>query len=235
MFTPIVAIFLGVPLTTALGYALPGPYSLALCQASLAVGLLWFYSRKQELGRALGGLLIWAAWLIPVSVAFDYFLPELSSEKIPQGTSYWLEMSRWIREGVGTEAEPRVFIGRQLRDLVLICGASFLTGGAAGLFGGVLLMGKMNFYVATLLSEAADPWTAALYAWQPYALVRVAGYVLVGGVAAQPLLGQLSGFKPNKKALLYLILGLMLVFLDLILKTALQPHWREALKRASGL
>lgn len=231
----ILLVVLGTPLTTAMGYWLPGAYALSLCQASLGFFILVFYSRKQELGRAVGGLLLWAAFLIPVTVAFVAMLPELSAAKIVHGPAYWEEMSRWIREGVGAETRPGVHILTQLRDLALIAGSSFLSGGAAGLFGGAIMMGKMNFYVGKLLLSSADPWTTAFYAWQPYALCRVAGYVLVGASAAQPLLGQVSGFKPTRKALFYLILGLILVFMDIVLKSLLQPAWREALKRASAL
>jgi hypothetical protein len=225
----------GVPATTALGYWLPGDKALSLCQAALGFFILVTFSRKQELGKAVGGLLLWALWLIPVSVAAVMLWPELSAAKVWKGPAYWEEMGRWIREGLGSEAQPGEFMWRQLRDLALISGASFLTGGALGLWGGTVMMGKMNFYVGKLLATSAEPWTAALYAWQPYALCRVAGYILIGASAAQPLLAQVSGTKPGRKPLLYLMLGVVLVFADLILKTWLQPVWREALKRASAL
>ena len=76
--------------------------------------------------------------------------------------------------------------------------------------------------------------TVLLFGWQPWALCRVAAFVVLGVVLAEPLLARLKGYpyRGLSSARRYLAWAAAGIAADWILKAALAPAWREALAAA---
>jgi len=100
---------------------------------------------------------------------------------------------------------------------------------------GAVLMNYMGHYVGTLAAASRRPAITALLAWHPWAVIRIASFVVIGVVLSAPLLSRVIGFRVDRAAarrlLLWAAAGLVV---DIGMKTLLAPAWQRLLLRIVG-
>ena len=101
---------------------------------------------------------------------------------------------------------------------------------------GAALMNYMAFYVASLSRAGVPAGTVLLLGWQPWAICRVAAFVVLGVVLAEPLLSRVRpyGYDGIRAARPFLMVAAGGIAADWILKALLAPHWRAGLAAALG-
>jgi len=234
--SPWIALPLGALASTAVGVGIGSPWLFPVLGALVPFPVFLHYIRKGCPGRATAWVLYWCiAQSLAVGGAVA-FAPERAASTIWRGPAYADEMLSYIRTGVGAEGSPRLFLPIHARHYVLLCVTSLATLGAGGLVLGTLLLNYMNFYVATLVQSAAEPFLALLFGWPVWAILRVVGYTATGAVMADLSWRLWSRWRGRAIArplpLRLWLLGLGLALLDLGLKALAAPSWRSILHRA---
>ena len=140
-------------------------------------------SRADNAGRRRDALvlaLLWAVFLSQAVAAFTYIFSEARRSGRHKGRGvHEPRCSTGYETGDGMESDPKRFIPRHVRDFALFSALALVTGGFGALFLGAVLLNYMNFYVGSSSPPRRIPiWTLFL-AWQPYAIVRVVGYIFV--------------------------------------------------------
>jgi hypothetical protein len=187
-------------------------------------------------GRAVGLMLLWAASL-GVSATFQAWLdPQGSARLFLNADAYRQEMFLWVLTGAGRESQPSEFLVQHAAHAAIFCGLSLASASILSMPMGAVLMNYMGHYVGALAAKAASPWAIVLLAWHPWALVRVASFVTLGVILAQPLASYAARrpirFAPSSRRLMFLAFaGLVL---DVVLKWMLAPVWQPLLRRAAG-
>ena len=100
---------------------------------------------------------------------------------------------------------------------------------------GSVLLGYMSFYVGDLAhgsSHCAPAW-AALLAWNPWSIVRVVSFIVLGVVLAEPLLSRRTAVPPGSRRG-WIAAALAGAAADIVLKTALAPAWSRLLSTCLG-
>ncbi|HEY3175633.1 MAG TPA: hypothetical protein VGK94_07720 [Candidatus Polarisedimenticolia bacterium] len=191
--------------------------------------------RRGSRARAIGLMLWWAFWLATTAVVFTILAPGQAERGIFNGAAYRDEMLAWISSGAGRESTPTLFIPQHLTHAATFCIVTLATGGALSLVMGAVMMNYMSFYVGALIGQCAGSpahSTAMLLAWNPWSMMRVVSFVILGVVLAEPLLSsRLGGEWPDplgrRRWIVIAIAGLVL---DLLLKGALAPLWPSLLR-----
>lgn len=178
--------------------------------------------------------LLWAASLSASIIAATAHDPVAMERIVLNGPAYRDEMLAWLATGVGREGDPARFVPQHLLHLG---GFVVLAAASAGLLGlalGAVLVGYMSFYVGVLAS-GPEPALGALCGWPPYAVLRVAAYVLLGVVLARPLLARLARRAlPPMATHRYLVTAAALLAADLLLKTLIAARWAALLRPCLG-
>ena len=234
------ALALGVVLATAVSYPLGlwlgGGLLLPVLNTAAAYAAMALLLRRGRRRDAVLLMLAWAATLAAVGTTTFALWPEDPAARIVNGPAYRDEMFRWIETGEGSEGRPGEFIPQHLLHLGAFVVLSLATASAASMLMGAALMNYMGFYVASLQRAGADAAAVLWFGWQPWAICRVAAFVVLGVVLAEPLLS---------RALRYPYAGLRVarpwiagaaagIAADWALKALLAPHWRETLAAALG-
>ncbi|MCU0231969.1 MAG: hypothetical protein MUC67_11445 [Acidobacteria bacterium] len=225
---------LSAPLTAALPFVTGLRWSAPLAAGTLA---FWFLATRRDRTRpaVVGWLLGWAAALSLSFIALTAAAPESAARAIPHARSYWNEMKPWLETGVGRESSPAAFVPQHLVHLFGFVVLAAATGGWGGLVLGAYLLGYMSFYVGMAASLAAQPLAAVALAWHPWALLRVAAFVLLGVSLSRVLLERMpprAWFAAERRRL---ALAGLLWGGDLLLKVLLAPHWAALLRRSAGI
>ncbi len=209
---------------------------LPLLLAAPAAWLLWTRLAVGDRSGALSWMLAWAAALAVIGPVAMGLAPEAAAAAVYSGVDYRDEMVHWIATGEGAEGDIRRFLPVHLTRLVLFIPLSLASGGVFGLIMGAAMMNFMDLFVASF--AAASSGVPAALAWFPWALLRVAGFVVLGVVTAEPLVrrmarpgsrGQSDGRRPDqaegpsRKRLIAIALALLVA--DVALKAALAPMW----------
>jgi hypothetical protein len=192
--------------------------------------------RRGERRQAVGLMLVWAATLaVGATVTFAVWGTD-PGPLVVNGPQYRDEIFHWIRTGEGREGRPAEFIPQHVLHLAGFVALSLATASAASMTLGAALMNYMGFYVASLYRAGLPASTVALYGWQPWAICRVAAFVILGVVLAEPLLSRLRRYPyPGIRAARpYLIAAAAGIAADWILKALLAPHWRAGLVALAG-
>lgn len=222
--------------SAAAGFLIASRYALP---ALNALAIYPFYLERVIAGRRRDALvlaLLWALFLSQAVAAFTYIAPKRAEAVVIRGEVYREEMLDWIRTGDGTESDPKRFIPRHVRDFALFSALALVTGGFGALFLGAVLLNYMNFYVAQLVAASAHPIPTLFLAWQPYAVVRVVGYIFVGTALAETFFGAVTRYRAKWQSVkTYAATGLALVLLDMIIKALTAPLWSRLLKWITGL
>ena len=221
---------LGAPLAAILGVAsgLPAlPPILAAACVYPSFALLLLRGRR---GAAIAAALLWAASLSATFIVLTHRDPARTGAAILAGPAYRDEMLAYVRTGTGRETEPARFLPQHLLHLAGFAALTLVSGGLLGLVLGAILVGFMSYYVGSLTLGAA-PLRGALLGWPPWAVLRVAAFVLLGAVLARPLLGRAAGRAlPAAGERRILVAAAALLVLDAILKALLAPAWAEILR-----
>ncbi len=189
-------------------------------------------------GRALGIALLWALALSLSTIAASAHDPGAAARGIWRADSYRDEMLGWIATGVGAEGSPRIFLPRVLAEFAALLALSAGSAGVLGLLLGSVLLGFMNAYVGWIVAHAdphVSPWVAGALAWPPWAIARVASFVIAGTAAARwgyPRIFERNRYRVCPRRLM--IAAVALLLLDIGLKAWLAPVWREWLRALLG-
>ena len=187
-------------------------------------------------GRAVCAMLLWAATLAPTSVMLSLWAPEQAAGTVLRGEIYADEMFHWLRTGEGRESRPAEFLVEHLLHLALFTALSLATASLASIYFGTVLLNYMAYYVARVIQAADGDFLAGIMAWHPWSMVRVAAYVVLGVVLAEPLLRRVSGSMrvPRHGRVPWLLLVLAGLVADAVAKAVLAPYWRQWLVRLTG-
>jgi hypothetical protein len=179
---------------------------------------------------AIARMLIWAAALGFCATALAYAQPGRTARLFLNAAAYEHEMLAWIATGDGREARVRAFLPQHAAHAAVFSGVSLASGSALSMPMGAALMNYMGHYAGTLGARARSP-LVALAAWHPWALVRVASFVVLGVVLAGPLLFRVTGRRWRWKGepTAWLVLATAGLVLDVALKAGLAQLWRRLL------
>ena len=152
-----------------------------------------------------------------------------------RGASYRTEMFAWVASGRGAESRPSQFIPQQAMHASVFALLAVSTGGVLAMPMGAVLMNYMGHYAGMLGATSARPAWTLLLAWHPWAVVRVASFVVIGVILSAPVLGKVYRFRVDWRAartpMIWACAGLVA---DVVLKWLLAPDWQRLLLRVAG-
>jgi len=191
--------------------------------------------RRGRVGQAVARMLLWAATLAVCATALGYWRTAEAGRLVIHGEAYRQEMFTYLRTGAGAEGDVRQFLPQHALHAGVFSLLALGTRGIAGMPMGAALMNYMGFYAGALAAASAHPLEAALLAWVPWALVRIASFVILGVVFAVPVLGRVGGFpyrlRDQRRWIALATAGLVL---DAALKWAFAHAWRDLIRAAAG-
>ena len=233
------------PACTAAGFFCGIPILLLAFAAAPAWTAMIALLRDRRRGAAIGAMLAWAALLGTTTTSLSVAFPERAARVVIHGPAYWHEMSAWLETGEGRESRPAEFVPQHVLHAAIFVAASLTTASLLAIMFGAFLMNYMAYYVSrVVLLTPTHPVLAGLCAWHPWSLVRIASFVALGVVLAEPVLSRLpwtprlsASLRPNESAPVHSsrwwsIIGLAAcgLALDILLKAALAPHWPALLR-----
>jgi len=191
--------------------------------------------RRGRVGEAIGRMLIWAAALAACATILSYLDTADAGRLFLNGETYRREMFEYLRTGVGPEGDVRRFVPVHLAHAGAFSALAIATGSVLAMPLGAALMNYMAYYVGALGAGSANPWLAMALAWVPWSLIRIASFVTLGVVLAGPLLARLLQFDYRLRAQAgWIAAAAAGLSLDIVLKWALAPAWREMIRNAAG-
>lgn len=175
--------------------------------------------------RGVAALVVagWAVLLASGTAVLEVWRPGSCAAVFPRAAEYQREMLAWANSGEGCESSVACFLPRHLLHAGLFAAATVATGGYLGLVFASILFGWMGAYAGGLAALSSAPLWAALAAWHPWAVVRVAAYIALGVALAEPLVGFGLPRPPGWRN--WLLAGLAGLVLDSVLKALLAPWW----------
>lgn len=191
--------------------------------------------RRGRVGEAVWRMLVWAAALAVCATVMSYLDTAGAGRLFLRGETYRREMFEFVRTGYGPEGDPRAFLPVHAAHAGIFSVLAIATGGTLAMPLGAALMNYMAYYVGALGAASLHPWKAMLLAWVPWAVLRIASFVTLGVVLAGPVLGRVLGFDYRLRAQArWIALAAAGLILDVLLKWALAPAWREMIRSAAG-
>jgi hypothetical protein len=176
-------------------------------------------------------MLLWAAALSGSVIAYTARDPVRAGSIVVHGPAYRDEMFDFVRTGRGREGVPRQFIPQHLLHLGAFIIACALSGGVLGIGLGAVMVGYMSYYVGALAAASPAPASTILLGWPPYAILRVAAFVLLGVSLSRPMLARIFRSPiPFARARLFYGVSAALLLADLVLKTLLARPWAALLR-----
>ena len=218
-----------------MGWRTGNRFALPLVQGG--VGWVGFLMGWTLLGPGWAAAAV-GAWAVGSTVASVYvFLgrPAEADARVIRAPAYRAEMLEWLAAGKGPETHPGATILRHVRELIWYAAAAVLTGNAASIVMGAVLLNYMNVWVATLLRAAKRTAVVLAMAWNVWSVVRVAAYVSIGAALAGPVLRWLGFGVDAASARRLGIAGAAGAALDLTLKLALSRPCGRVLGSAVDL
>lgn len=230
-------LLVAVVVSTALGFLVPNVWVLPALNLLSGYPVLFSLLARDQRRRAFGAMLFWALCMAVVVVAASVYFPARAHNSIYHGPQYAEEMFRWIRTGQGAEGEPLLFVPQHVIYLVVFTLLSAVSGGLLGLLMGILLMNYMSFYAAAVIlaSNHHGKLLAVLMSWHPWSIIRVASFVVLGVILAEPVVARVADkdFEYDT-ARPYFWMALGGLGLDILLKAALAPWWGLQLRHLIG-
>ena len=229
------AIVVLTALSYAIGWAIGRPLLVPFLNTAASFPFMVLALRRGDLQTAIARMLVWAAALGVSATLLSYAQPWRTDAFFVNGEAYRVEMFGWVMSGVGAESEPREFIPEQLRHAAIFSVLALATGGVLAMPMGAALMNYMGHDVGALAASSARPVATMVLGWHPWAMVRVASFVVLGVVLSAPLLAWTAGARIDKavakRAMLWAGAGLVV---DIVLKAALAPAWQRLLLKVVG-
>jgi hypothetical protein len=191
--------------------------------------------RRGCVAEAIWRMLVWAAALAVCATTTSYLGTAEAGRLFLRGETYRREMFEFLLTGYGREGDIRQFLPQHLGHAAVFCVLAFATGGLLALTLGAYLMNYMAYYVGALGAASTHPLKAMLLAWVPWALIRIASFVTLGVILAGPLLRRILGFEYRLRAQrTWIVLAAAGLAVDIVLKWALAPLWRDMIRAAAG-
>jgi hypothetical protein len=212
------------------------PWLLPILNTAYAYGLMVRLLRQGRRGEAVQAMLVWAAALAVFGTVAFALWPTDPGPLVLNGPAYRDEMFHWIRTGEGSEGSPRSFLPQHVGHLAAFVVLCLVSGSALSMPLGAVLMNYMDYYVASLARAGVPVAATALFGWQPWAICRVAAFVALGAVLAEPALrrlapGSYGGLGSARRAIAWAAAGILA---DWLLKALLAPYWRAVLAPLLG-
>ncbi len=225
----------GTVLSYVAAVALGRPIAVPLLNTLPAFPAMLWWLRRGRMAPAVGAMLVWAAVMGTCATALAVLRPDLTGTLFINGEAYRREMFAWVRSGVGRESDPGQFLPQHAAHLATFGALSLATGGALAMPMGAWLMNYMGHYAGSLAFASERPWLVACAAWPPWALIRVASFVVIGVVLAGPVLARVGGFpfrlRDHGRWLGVAAGGLVA---EVVLKWRLAPAWARWLRELVG-
>jgi hypothetical protein len=191
--------------------------------------------RRGRVGEAIGRMLIWAAALAACATLLSYLDTADAGRLFLNGETYRREMFEYLRTGVGPEGDVRRFVPVHLAHAGAFSVLAIASGSLLAMPLGAALMNYMAYYAGALGAASTNPWLAMALAWVPWSLIRIASFVTLGVVLAGPVLARLLRFEYRLRSQTHWIAAAGIgLSLDIVLKWALAPLWREMIRNAAG-
>ena len=234
MRNDLIVLHLATLLSYPIGLGLRQPWLLPVLNALPAYVVLVHRLRKGERGGAVRAMLWWAAAVAIVGTVAFVWWPEPIGGVVLNGPEYKNEMFRWIRTGRGAEGNIRLFLPDHLVKLGAFIVVGLGTGSAGALLMGAAMMNYMSYYVAALAKAGVPPWAVTLLGWQPWTVSRVAAFVTLGVILAEPLATLVfptarERLKASTRAA-YIVAAMTGILVDWFLKFTLAPTWGKWLR-----
>jgi hypothetical protein len=230
-----IAIVVATLLSYAIGWAIGVPVLLPLLNTLASFPFMVLALRRGDLRLAVARMLLWALTMAAVATLVSYERPVQTDSLFLRGQAYRTEMFGWVMSGQGAESRPSEFIPQQAGHAAAFSGLALVTGGAAAMPMGAVLMNYMGHYVGALAASSRRPVLTMILGWHPWAVIRVISFVVIGVVLSAPLLSRVARFKVDRQAartlLTWAAAGLVA---DVLLKTLLAPAWQRLLLRVVG-
>jgi hypothetical protein len=229
------AIVAGTALSYLVALAIGVPLLVPFLNVAPAFPFMVASLKRGRVAEAICRMLVWAAALGVCATLISYFSTADAGRLFLRGESYRREMFEFVRTGTGAEGDVRAFLPQHLGHAAAFCVLALASGATLAMPLGAMLMNYMAYYVGALGAASAHPLRAMLLAWVPWAIIRVASFVVLGVVLAGPVLGRLVGFEyrlGQRRGWLALAASGLLA--DILLKWALAPAWREMIRGAAG-
>ncbi len=216
----------------AAGFASGSPVLFPLLAMAPAYPLMVRHLLAGRRARAVAAMEVWAAGLAVCSVWLCHRFPDRAAQVVWNGPAYADEMLHWLATGQGAESDPARFLVQHALHLGVFVALSLATASLVSIFFDTLLLNYMAYYVAQVILAAEGAPLAVVMGWHPWSILRVAAFVIIGVVLAEPLLGRLTGRgRRLEGARPWLLAAAAALILDAAIKAVLAPWWRLWLGR----
>ena len=230
-----VAVVFATLASYAVGWAIGVPILLPILNTLASFPFMVLALRRGDLRLAVARMLLWALTLGTVATLASYARPDQTEALFLRSGPYRAEMLGWVMTGQGAESTPSQFIPQQAGHAALFSSLALVTGGAAAMPMGAVLMNYMGHYVGTLAASSRRPALTIILGWHPWSVIRVISFVVIGVVLSVPLLSRIGRFQVDwalgRRLLIWAGVGLIA---DVVLKTLLAPAWQHLLLRVVG-
>jgi hypothetical protein len=220
----------------AVAWALYAPAAVPILNAAPAWVIMARALARGLVRRAVALMLVWAVTMGVAATA-------LSATGLSRGASgdlflrswYRDQMIAWVRTGEGPESNPGVFLPQHAASTAVFAVTALATGGLVAMPLGAVLVNQMGEYVGALAATSARPGLAIVLGWHPWALLRVAGFVIGGTLLSAVALSRV-GRAPVPLAAVrpWLAAAVALIVADVLLKWWLAPFWAGLLLTVAG-
>jgi hypothetical protein len=221
-----------VVVSVALGLSISNKFLLPLLNVSVAYPVLFSLIAQGKRNRAYVAMLFWALCMTVVMIWSTIHYPQPAQASIFHGKAYLDEMFHWIKTGEGREGDPLGFVPQHLLHYLAFIVLSIFSGSFLSLLMGAVLMNYMSFYVGSLIRESTNPFLATIIGWPPYAILRVASFVILGIILGEPAICRIvkrdydyAGARP------FFWAALTGLALDIVIKAFLAPWWGLTLRK----
>jgi len=220
----------------ALAWLIGVPALVPFLNAAPAWWLMARALRRGQVNRAIAVMLVWAATLAVCATTMSAFgWTQRGGGELFLQSDYKRQMISWVQTGIGPESDPSTFVPRHLAYATVFTAAAVATGGILAMPMGAVLMNSMGDYVGTLAARGAHPVPLVVLGWHPWALLRIAGFVILGVVLSGVGLSRVWAFEYSLSSQRrWLTIGVALLGIDIALKWMLAPAWSRLLRGLAG-
>jgi len=216
----------------ALGWLLSIPILVPFLNTLASYPFMVLALKDGDVRRAIARMLVWAATMGVCATLFSYARPADTARLFVRAAAYRNEMIAWVMTGRGAESTPSVFIPQQAEQAALFSALALASGGTLAMPMGAVLMNDMGHYVGTLAAMSRHPLVTMVLGWHPWAVIRIASFVVIGVVLSAPLLARVGRFRLNwTSARTPFVLACAGLVVDVVLKSLLAPAWQRILVR----
>jgi hypothetical protein len=219
-------------LSTAIGFWLSNQYLLPVLNVLVPFPVMYTLLVNEKRPRAFAAMLFWALCTGVITTWAVVNFPTMAKASIFHGSAYQQEMFHWIRTGEGAEGNPGKFVPQHLLHFIIFCILSALTAGFLALLMGCFLMNYMSYYVGSLIASSSDPMLATIMGWHPWSVIRVASFVIIGVILAEPTICKIVKRDYNYSEIRpWFWAAITGIALDIVIKALLAPWWGLTLRK----